>query len=57
MNYAPVSNTEWDGRRAYNPGDLFIAHPTKPNTYKVFGRASDQIMLATGEMVKLKLFL
>ncbi|KDR68933.1 hypothetical protein GALMADRAFT_145949 [Galerina marginata CBS 339.88] len=51
LNYKSISNAVWDGKLAYNPGDLLIAHPTKENTYRMFGRSSDQIMLATGEMI------
>ncbi|KAF9254799.1 acetyl-CoA synthetase-like protein [Marasmius fiardii PR-910] len=47
----PVCNTEYNGQPAFNTGDLFMAHKVKKNCYCVFGRRSDQIMLATGEMV------
>lgn len=50
-----IINTTWKGNQAYNPGDLFLAHPTKEYTYKMFGRSSDQILLATGETVRLSL--
>lgn len=46
-----------EGKGAYNPGDLFLAHPSKPHTYKMFGRMSDQIMLTTGLVVQFVLWL
>ncbi|KAI9065204.1 acetyl-CoA synthetase-like protein [Trametes sanguinea] len=45
----PVINTEIDGREAYATNDLVEPHPTKPNYWKVFGRADDQIVLSNGE--------
>ncbi|KDR72501.1 hypothetical protein GALMADRAFT_142823 [Galerina marginata CBS 339.88] len=51
LNYLAISNTTWKGKPAYNPGDLFVSHPIKKYTYKIFGRSSDQIMLATGETI------
>lgn len=50
-NFLGTTNTTWEGKAAYNPRDLFIAYPTKPHTYKMFGRLSDRILLATGEAV------
>ncbi|PPQ84428.1 hypothetical protein CVT25_011255 [Psilocybe cyanescens] len=50
-NYLGATNTTWKGKPAYNPGDLFFPHPTKPHTYKMFGRSADQILLATGESI------
>ncbi|PPQ73076.1 LOW QUALITY PROTEIN: hypothetical protein CVT26_014642 [Gymnopilus dilepis] len=47
----PLTNTTLSGEPACNSGDILMAHPTKPHTYKMFGRSSDQIMLATGEVV------
>lgn len=46
---ANVSNTTIDGRPAFATNDLLQIHPTKPDFYKVHGRADDQLMLSTGE--------
>ncbi|EIN04867.1 acetyl-CoA synthetase-like protein [Punctularia strigosozonata HHB-11173 SS5] len=43
------TNTKVDGVDAYDTGDLLERHPTKPDLWKVFGRADDQIMHSTGE--------
>ena len=42
-----------DGRPAYSTSDLVEQHPTKPHLFRVFGRADDQLMLSTGEKVRL----
>ncbi|KAJ8503284.1 hypothetical protein ONZ45_g10995 [Pleurotus djamor] len=44
-----VINGKYDGMDAYYTGDLFVAHPSKPGYYKIFGRVDDQIMHSTGE--------
>ncbi|KAJ3836127.1 hypothetical protein EV361DRAFT_211914 [Lentinula raphanica] len=46
-----VYNTSYNEVAAYDTGDLFMKHPTKPDHYKVIGRISDQIMLSTGEVI------
>jgi hypothetical protein len=38
-----------EGRSAYASNDLLVQHPTRPDLWKVYGRADDQIMLSTGE--------
>ncbi|KAF5372435.1 hypothetical protein D9757_009931 [Collybiopsis confluens] len=47
----PVCNTTYAETPAYDPGDIFMKHPTKEHHYCVIGRSSDQIMLMSGEMV------
>ncbi|KAF5366106.1 hypothetical protein D9757_012692 [Collybiopsis confluens] len=47
----PVCNTTHDNTSAYDPGDIFMRHPTRNHHYSVIGRSSDQIMLKSGEMV------
>lgn len=47
-----VTNTMVDGVGAYATSDILAPHPTKPNYWKVFGRADDQIMHNTGEKVR-----
>ena len=44
-----VFNAMYDGRPAYATSDLLQQHPTKPNLFRVYGRADDQLMLSTGE--------
>ncbi|EIN09204.1 acetyl-CoA synthetase-like protein [Punctularia strigosozonata HHB-11173 SS5] len=44
-----ITNTTVQGVDAYATGDLLERHPTKPDLWKVFGRADDQIMQSTGE--------
>ncbi|KAF8213914.1 hypothetical protein K438DRAFT_2148714 [Mycena galopus ATCC 62051] len=44
-----VLNTTVRGVEAYASSDLMEPHPTKPNYWKIFGRADDQIMHNTGE--------
>ncbi|EMD35494.1 hypothetical protein CERSUDRAFT_157295 [Gelatoporia subvermispora B] len=49
-NYSPnVLNVTVRDRRAYATNDLLQRHPTRPDLWRVFGRADDQIMLSTGE--------
>ncbi|KZV64362.1 acetyl-CoA synthetase-like protein [Peniophora sp. CONT] len=38
-----------DGKPACETKDLLEQHPTRPELWKVFGRADDQIVLSTGE--------
>ncbi|KAI9056494.1 acetyl-CoA synthetase-like protein [Trametes sanguinea] len=42
-------NTQLDGRDAYATSDLVEPHPTKPNYWRIFGRADEQIILSNGE--------
>lgn len=50
--YTPsVLNTMHEGIPAYATSDLVAPHPTKPNYWKVYGRADDQLMHSTGEKV------
>ncbi|OSD00523.1 acetyl-CoA synthetase-like protein [Trametes coccinea BRFM310] len=42
-------NTQLDGRDAYATSDLVEPHPTKPNHWRIFGRADEQIILSNGE--------
>ncbi|KAJ7229429.1 hypothetical protein B0H12DRAFT_1147826 [Mycena haematopus] len=49
-----VLNTTVRGVEAYASSDLMEPHPTKPNYWKIFGRADDQIMHNTGEKVSPK---
>ncbi|KAJ4476520.1 hypothetical protein C8R41DRAFT_845764 [Lentinula lateritia] len=44
-----VLNTIINGVEAYATSDLFVAHPTLPNYWRVFGRSDDQIIHNTGE--------
>ncbi|OBZ76703.1 Linear gramicidin synthase subunit D [Grifola frondosa] len=44
-----VINTKVGGRDGYNTNDLLVPHPTKPDMWKILGRADDQIMLSNGE--------
>ncbi|KAI9060104.1 acetyl-CoA synthetase-like protein [Trametes sanguinea] len=48
-NPLPVVNTKVDGRDGYATNDLVEPHPTKPNYWKNFGRADEQIILSNGE--------
>ncbi|KAI9065203.1 acetyl-CoA synthetase-like protein [Trametes sanguinea] len=45
----PVINIKIDGRDGYATNDLVEPHPTKPNYWKVYGRADEQIVLSNGE--------
>ncbi|KAI8995249.1 acetyl-CoA synthetase-like protein [Trametes punicea] len=45
----PAVNTKVDGLDAYASSDLVVPHPTKPNLWKIFGRADEQIILSNGE--------
>ncbi|KAI0370654.1 acetyl-CoA synthetase-like protein [Pilatotrama ljubarskyi] len=49
----PVVNTKVDGQDAYATSDLVEPHPTKPNLWRIYGRADEQIMLSNGEKVSL----
>ncbi|CDO77398.1 hypothetical protein BN946_scf184857.g4 [Trametes cinnabarina] len=42
-------NTKIDRRDAYATSDLVEPHPTKPNFWKIYGRADEQIVLSNGE--------
>ncbi|EIN09240.1 acetyl-CoA synthetase-like protein [Punctularia strigosozonata HHB-11173 SS5] len=44
-----ITNTKVNDVDAYATGDLLERHPTKPDLWKIFGRADDQIMHSTGE--------
>ncbi|KAF9259297.1 acetyl-CoA synthetase-like protein [Marasmius fiardii PR-910] len=46
-----VLNTTFEGKESYATGDLLIPHPTRKDYYKVLGRADDQIMLSSGEVI------
>ncbi|KAJ7136795.1 acetyl-CoA synthetase-like protein [Mycena epipterygia] len=46
-----VLNTTHEGQPAFDVGDLLVRHPTDLARWRVYGRADDQIMLATGENV------
>ena len=46
-------NTKLDGQDAYATSDLVEPHPTKPNYWRIFGRADEQIILSNGEKVSL----
>ncbi|KAI0350281.1 acetyl-CoA synthetase-like protein [Trametes cingulata] len=48
-NPLPVVNTQVDGQDAYATSDLVEPHPTKPNLWRIYGRADEQIMLSNGE--------
>ncbi|OSD00551.1 acetyl-CoA synthetase-like protein [Trametes coccinea BRFM310] len=45
----PIININIDGRDGYATNDLVEPHPTKPNYWKVYGRADEQIILSNGE--------
>ncbi|KAI0822423.1 acetyl-CoA synthetase-like protein [Trametes gibbosa] len=45
----PAVNTQINGQEAYATNDLVEPHPTKPNLWRVYGRADEQIMLSNGE--------
>ncbi|OSC98632.1 acetyl-CoA synthetase-like protein [Trametes coccinea BRFM310] len=45
----PATNTTIDGEEAYASSDLAEPHPTKPNLWKIVGRADEQIILSNGE--------
>ncbi|KXN81895.1 hypothetical protein AN958_03545 [Leucoagaricus sp. SymC.cos] len=44
-------NASIDGIPAYDTGDLLVPHPSRNGFWKVLGRASERIMLSTGEFV------
>ncbi|VDB85562.1 unnamed protein product [Peniophora sp. CBMAI 1063] len=44
-----VLDASIDGKPACETKDLLEQHPTRPELWKVFGRADDQIVLSTGE--------
>ncbi|KAI0708460.1 acetyl-CoA synthetase-like protein [Earliella scabrosa] len=46
-----VTNTEFEGQRAFAVGDLLEQHPTDPSRWRVFGRKDDQIILSIAERV------
>ncbi|KAI0332229.1 acetyl-CoA synthetase-like protein [Cubamyces sp. BRFM 1775] len=45
----PAVNTKLDGQDAYATSDLVEPHPTKPDLWRIFGRADEQIILSNGE--------
>ncbi|KAI0717761.1 acetyl-CoA synthetase-like protein [Cerioporus squamosus] len=45
----PKTNTKIGDREAYATSDLVIPHPTRPDTWKIVGRADEQIILSNGE--------
>ncbi len=45
-------NTHVDGHNAFATKDLFVPHETKAGLWKIYGRADDQIILSTGEKVR-----
>ncbi|TFK79675.1 acetyl-CoA synthetase-like protein [Polyporus arcularius HHB13444] len=45
----PKTNTTIGDREAYATSDLVIPHPTRPGTWKIVGRADEQIILSNGE--------
>ncbi|OSD00953.1 acetyl-CoA synthetase-like protein [Trametes coccinea BRFM310] len=45
----PIVNTKVDGRDGYATNDLVEPHPTKPNYWRFYGRADEQIILNNGE--------
>ncbi|KAK7461264.1 hypothetical protein VKT23_008439 [Stygiomarasmius scandens] len=48
--YVPnVINYENNGEIGYRTGDLVQQHPSDSNSFRIFGRADDQIVLVTGE--------
>jgi hypothetical protein len=51
FNVPSILNTTSDGVEAYATSDLFIQHPHRKDTWKIYGRADDQIMHSTGEKV------
>ncbi|KAL0565697.1 hypothetical protein V5O48_016323 [Marasmius crinis-equi] len=44
-----LSNTTFEGAKAYATRDAFMEHPTKPGYWKVCGRLDDRIIHPTGE--------
>lgn len=46
-------NTKVEGVAAYATSDIFTPHPTKPDLWRIHGRADDQIMHNSGEKVSL----
>ncbi|KAL7284715.1 hypothetical protein ACG7TL_002021 [Trametes sanguinea] len=48
----PVINIKIDGLDGYATNDLVEPHPTRPNYWKLLGRADDQIILSNGEKVE-----
>ena len=47
----PATNTKIDGQDGYATSDLVQPHPTKPNLWRIYGRADEQIILSNGEKV------
>ncbi|KAH9895845.1 acetyl-CoA synthetase-like protein [Cubamyces lactineus] len=45
----PATNTTIDGQDGYATSDLVQPHPTKPNLWRIYGRADEQIILSNGE--------
>ncbi|KAI9064759.1 acetyl-CoA synthetase-like protein [Trametes sanguinea] len=45
----PITNIKIDGRDGYATNDLVEPHPTRPNYWKILGRADEQIILSNGE--------
>lgn len=39
----------YQGRGAYDTGDLFVKHPTKDGFWKPIGRKDDLILLSNGK--------
>lgn len=48
----PVINIKIDGLDGYATNDLVEPHLTRPNYWKLLGRADDQIILSNGEKVE-----
>ncbi|KAF4596122.1 hypothetical protein EYR38_007496 [Pleurotus pulmonarius] len=44
-----VINTSYQGRGAYNTGDLFLKHATKEGFWKPIGRKDDLLILSSGK--------
>ncbi|KAI0028244.1 acetyl-CoA synthetase-like protein [Vararia minispora EC-137] len=47
-----VLNVISDGCSGYSTGDLLLEHPIHKGYYQIFGRADEQLVLATGEKAK-----
>lgn len=46
-------NCEIDGQKALATGDVVIKHATDPGLFKIVGRLDDQLVLSTGEKVRI----
>ncbi|KAI0708459.1 acetyl-CoA synthetase-like protein [Earliella scabrosa] len=46
-----VTNTDFEGQRAFAVGDLVEQHPTDPSRWRIYGRKDDQINLSIAERV------